>query len=842
MRMGRILLVGTVCLVFASGASFAELLVYEGFDYTWGNRLEDCTDGGTGWGTNRWTGTSAATDYGAEIIGNRPFADLVTTGNAVILTNVSTDIAGANFRGYRRMIGAEITNGAMWVSFLWYDYDQDGIYANYYYYERTACHIQHVSHASPNFLMWPKRHWYSCAAIGGMDGGNNWNVCNVGTDTVDMLGMWWPYLILSKFLINDGTGTCTMWLLDEDDFVQITPKIRAGTVAEADLNANNQFYGSCAVTNVTVTTNHYFEFSIFDDRGTSHGLERNIILDEFRIGTALTNVVPVTEAATYVYEGFDYPLGQALHPGLTGPASTGEGWQGNWKRYGADWEWGAVIPNLTFGDLLTAGNAVVISNNLADTHPNTRGYTRRMGLEMTNGSMWVSFLFKDPWESPAVEYENLLWQVAPDVYDLSPYLTIRPNRHWADNPAVGGTGGDSVFHLVDVGASRITDGSVYLLLGKFLMNDATGTCKLWVMRETDFETVTPKIRAGTVAEADLNAHCYLSGSTNVPNITLATDDYFEFVLSDDISWEPFNANERNMYMDEIRIGTALADVVPVRPEPEMAYEGFDYPLGGVLHVGSFRDAHTGVGWHGNWGRSETTYLSSEIVTNLSFGHLQTAGNAVLVSNWVDSTDYRFYTRRLGLEITNGTLWTSYLFKDPAESSNVTYEKLGCQISTNAWSLTPGPSFAFWGNRHWTDSPSIGGTGGDGVWRMADVGTNRITDGAVYLLVSKFPMNDATGTCTMWVMREEDFEQLVPSIRAGSVSEAHLDTYAHMSGSTNVPNRDLAWGNHYHMVVSENWGGGGQPPRDMIVDEIRAARTLADVIPLAPSEGLLFMVK
>jgi len=150
------------------------------------------------------------------------------------------------------------------------------------------------------------------------------------------------------------------------------------------------------------------------------------------------------------------------------------------------------------------------------------------------------------------------------VYDLSPYLTIRPNRHWADNPAVGGTGGDSVFHLVDVGASRITDGSVYLLLGKFLMNDATGTCKLWVMRETDFETVTPKIRAGTVAEADLDAEAYMSGSTNVANRSLTVGQYCQFMLSDDISWGVTkNMNSREMILDELRIAPTLLEVVPL---------------------------------------------------------------------------------------------------------------------------------------------------------------------------------------------------------------------------------------------------------------------------------------
>lgn len=127
----------------ASRSAHAQLLLYEGFDYTAGEGWATTGsgyNGGTGWGGIAWSATAAAvaTNY-ARSLSYANGATLVTSGGSVVLGYTGGyPTAGGQTAIIQRVLPNTLTNyfggsgGTLWISFLYQNWtDNPGGFSDY---------------------------------------------------------------------------------------------------------------------------------------------------------------------------------------------------------------------------------------------------------------------------------------------------------------------------------------------------------------------------------------------------------------------------------------------------------------------------------------------------------------------------------------------------------------------------------------------------------------------------------------------------------------------------------------------------------------------------------------
>ena len=266
----------------------------------------------------------------------------------------------------------------------------------------------------------------------------------------------------------------------------------------------------------------------------------------------MVSMVGSASASLLMTESFDYSLGDLA--GNNG----GIGWGGGWTESDPDGT-ATVIDGLSFSDYGVSGGAARI------TMTSNNGFKdvvakRQVGVNVTSGDLWVSFLYTQP--------DGPLASVASRTASIRHGLKLRMK------PKNSGSQGVAVDYGAGAGASggwNVQNGDTFMFITRFAdIGQATGgAAKMWVLTTVDYDA----IKAGGVTIAELDAHHALAPSAGHSNRTLTTADFTNLLIADS-SNTSFSA-----VFDELHYGTSLDDVVVV-PEPAtIALLGF-----GVLTV------------------------------------------------------------------------------------------------------------------------------------------------------------------------------------------------------------------------------------------------------------------
>jgi hypothetical protein len=269
---------------------------------------------------------------------------------------------------------------------------------------------------------------------------------------------------------------------------------------------------------------------------------------------ALMSVLCVSNiwAAALMSESFDYELGE-----LAGN-SGGIGWGGAWTMTDSDGT-ATVVGGLSFSDYEVSGNAARITMTSNDGFKDVIAM-RQVGINVTSGDLWVSFLYAQP-DAP-------LASVASRTSEIRHGLKLRMK------PKNSGSQGVAVDYGAGAAASggwNVQSGETFMIVTRFadLGQAEGGEATMWVLSESHYD----QIKAGGITVEELMAVHALAPSAPHSNRTLTTDDFVNMLVADS-SNTSFSA-----VFDELNYGTSLSDVVV--PEPATMLM-FGFGIAGVF--------------------------------------------------------------------------------------------------------------------------------------------------------------------------------------------------------------------------------------------------------------------
>lgn len=256
-----------VVLVLSFGFSLfqsaqAELLMYEGFDYPSGPLAGN---GDSDWGNaaNKWTVNSNAL---ASITDGLDFENLVTKGGATQIIVAITGPAEAR----RQVANVPLAGSDLFISFL---------------YQNPMMMSDAAWIYSSDLNIWAS--YKGSIHYGGTEA--------MGTNTFTDGN---TYLFVAKFGNIGGPALQlgNLWVLSETDFsdIQATPGFAGFTESYLDAHNTSQTLTSATSVGSAFTTSDYVNLVARKTNGTGF----NVIYDELRYGTQLTDVLPIPEPAT----------------------------------------------------------------------------------------------------------------------------------------------------------------------------------------------------------------------------------------------------------------------------------------------------------------------------------------------------------------------------------------------------------------------------------------------------------------------------------------------------------------------------------------------------------------
>jgi hypothetical protein len=237
----------------------------------------------------------------------------------------------------------------------------------------------------------------------------------------------------------------------------------------------------------------------------------------------------VCRAATILYEPFDYPVG-----GLNGQ-NGGVGFSEAWTSTGTP-NTAITSPGLTYSNLQTSGNAVAGTNSMF--------MKRRFdstGLTGDGASYWFSILFA------ATDTTTGTATAIPSFFSnfnagngQSAGFAVSYNIQSATTLSMDARIGGSIRGSTTIPGTNYYDGSVAMVLGRITFSDTAGQDRLevWLNPTLGVPPGTPLFNVtGTWVDPGSNNAFYMN------------------------KYDP-----PDRLIDEIRLGTSIADVTPV-PEP-----------------------------------------------------------------------------------------------------------------------------------------------------------------------------------------------------------------------------------------------------------------------------------
>lgn len=270
----------------ASGA-----LVTESFEYAPGALAG--ANGGSGWG-GAWSVNVPAGVTGSIQVtsGSVQFSDYATAGNKLTL-DVTATTAFLTTSAVRP-VGVAVNSGELWVSFLYQR--ADGLTATT---SRTA--EVRLNDGAINFGSQVKPASSTGIAVR-HDGTTGGNFTTPGVNLHDDAD---PYLVISKFSgLGAVGGTATMWVFNAAAY----DGIKAGGLLESELDA-------AALIKATDTATQAEEITIgelLEIVNATSAAPFAFHLDELRIGSTLTAVVPEPAGVLIALAGCGLMLGRGL--------------------------------------------------------------------------------------------------------------------------------------------------------------------------------------------------------------------------------------------------------------------------------------------------------------------------------------------------------------------------------------------------------------------------------------------------------------------------------------------------------------------------------------------------
>ena len=279
------------------------------------------------------------------------------------------------------------------------------------------------------------------------------------------------------------------------------------------------------------------------------------------------------------------------------------------------------------------------------------------------------------------------------------------------------------------------------------------------------------------------------------------------------------------YWKAVKTGVIQEANTNVIPQGDLLVEeNFDYDLASWdLVVGSNNnlivtglDGGTGFAADSQWGvglQSTTTGIEGkvEIVDGLTFSDLATSGNALFTRNTDNSA---LASRAIGVTVDPGsTVWTSYLWKYTATALG----QFSCAYSqlTDAQFGTTNRRMRILPNQYNADSTSSMSDGST----MLNATIPTLEDGDTYLVIGKNTNIGQSGTGTLWIIAESDFDICAAD---GSITEQELYDNCVGTVTGDLGMNTITYG--AFLQLAHVWGAG-------TFDEFRMGMTLEAVTPL-----------
>ena len=231
------------------------------------------------------------------------------------------------------------------------------------------------------------------------------------------------------------------------------------------------------------------------------------------------------------------------------------------------------------------------------------------------------------------------------------------------------------------------------------------------------------------------------------------------------------------------------------------------------------DGGTGFAGGSEWGvglKSGTTTGTVGIVDGITFGDLQTSGNALFTQNLADSA---MASRAIDVTVATGTtVWTSYLWRF-SEKGNISATAASQLVDSSDQFGSTGKRLRIipkaWGTR-------VKSSMSEGHYYI-DATIPLLQDGDTYLMVAKNGNIGQTGSNTLWVMAEAGFDICAAD---EIVTEAELDANCVGTVTGNLLSNTITSGAYLQLL---NWWGAGT------FDEFRMGATLEDVTPISATD-------
>ena len=468
--------------------------------------------------------------------------------------------------------------------------------------------------------------------------------------------------------------------------------------------------------------------------------------------------------ALIVSDNFDYPLGTTIVAGET-LGDAGDGFLNAWKFTTHS---GEVVGNLNFPGVESSGNALKVTRN-------------------TGGS-----LFRGMDHSPAGTY----------------YISMIFYRNDTNN------GGGENWRLElrhSAGYSGIDGSSVKYQVGSSSLELAEA--KAAGAASSSYGTTAYAIGSPVFVLAKVE----ISGS-GADTVSMKWYNTLDLVPTADsgIVWDAVSTGEfvagagwklilptyiGTMTIDEFRVGTELADVVPPGGPSLLVYDNFDYPLGATIATNETLGSATN-GFGNAWLFEGYT---GEVVSNLAFSGVESSGNALKISN--DASGYLF--RGMTGPLTAGTYYMSTIFfrNDTNDGGGENWR----------WEVRHASSYA--SGPISSTKVSLGSTSGEQVNLQVagdgfQVGTATYNVGVSVFMLAKITVDDSGAETAS--MKWYNNGETLPTVDSGIVWDA-------------TSTGGFTGGSGWKFLLNAN-----NP--EFTIDEFRLGRTLASVVP----DGTVFV--
>ncbi|QHI69101.1 hypothetical protein [Tichowtungia aerotolerans] len=494
--------VTVACVLFLVSSAMGTLVAWDNFDYPLGTTV---AAGGTlgAESTNGFNNAWKFTTHSGEVVDNLEFPGVASSGNAL---KVTRNTGGSLFRGM-----SSSPAGTYYVSMIFFRNDtNDGGGENWRLELRHSASYSGIETSSIKYQIGSSSTELAEAKAAGA------SASSYGTKAYAVGS---PVFVLAKVEISDsGSDTVSMKWYNSLDLV---PTSDSGI--EWDAVSVGEFVAGAGWKLILPL---YIG---------------EMIIDEFRVGTELVDVVPAGGPSLLVYDNFDYTLGTTIATNGT-MGTTANGFANGWLFDGYSAE---VVSNLNFSGVESSGNALKL------IYEEPGHLFRGMLSPLSAGTYYMSTIFfRDDVNDGGGE--NWRWEVRhSSSHSSGPASSVKVS--------LGSTSGEQVDLQVagdaaQVGAATYNIGAPVLMLAKITIDESGA--EIASMKWYNIGDTLPTEDSGIVWDATSTGE--FSGGSG-----------WLFALGQ------YN---QEFTIDEFRLGRTVSSVVPAGP----VFSG--YELWSAIHV------------------------------------------------------------------------------------------------------------------------------------------------------------------------------------------------------------------------------------------------------------------